>query len=483
MSLHAQLSPEALQRLRSQQRNSTISSIIVSILVLVLIGLILGLFLLPHIEKEPDVIVSYKFNEPQDEVVEKTPKETVQKKPSSPSSSIAKVITSAAVADVAVPVPEVSFSPPSVDFGESSDFGSGFGSGTSGSGFSSLPSTMGKRCSKADRMKRLKESGGVAASETAVVKALQWLKATQNEDGSWTGDGKGKDYPVGMTGMAILAYLGHCETPKSSEYGQSITKGIMYLLDNALKNDGYMHSKVGHSSVYEHGIATYALAETYTFCKDLKILGQFPKLKQVTEKAGDMIMEGQSPAGGWNYTFGQANTGDNSVGFWMIQALKACKHTGLWADKKFDRPFENAVQFLEKVQGNDGAIGYRESSTRSPGLTGGGVLCLQFMGQGDSKAALKGIEYVRENTKFDWKDKKAANLYYHYYNAQAMINAGGEHWDWYNDLYRDQLLEHQDEDGSWNKTMGHGPINRHMSTCLATFMLQVYYRFLPGTNK
>jgi hypothetical protein len=30
--------------------------------------------------------------------------------------------------------------------------------------------------------------------------------------------------------------------------------------------------------------------------------------------------------------------------------------------------------------------------------------------------------------------------------------------------------------------MSHGPVNAHMATCLATLMLEVYYRFLPGTG-
>ena len=41
-------------------------------------------------------------------------------------------------------------------------------------------------------------------------------------------------------------------------------------------------------------------------------------------------MQGQTGQGGWVYRFESNGGGDNSVGFWQIQALKACKHTGLW---------------------------------------------------------------------------------------------------------------------------------------------------------
>ena len=41
MSLHAQLSPEAEERLRAQKRNSTVSSLVISVLVIVLVALVL----------------------------------------------------------------------------------------------------------------------------------------------------------------------------------------------------------------------------------------------------------------------------------------------------------------------------------------------------------------------------------------------------------------------------------------------------------
>ena len=104
-------------------------------------------------------------------------------------------------------------------------------------------------------------------------------------------------------------------------------------------------------------------------------------------------------------------------------------------------------------------------------------------GEGKSKQAKKGIGYLKNNTDFKF-GHKSGNLYYHYYNAQALINEGGKPWKDYNAKFRDQLLKNQNEDGSWKKgnNGNHGAINTHMATCLATFMLEVYYRFLPGTS-
>ena len=229
--------------------------------------------------------------------------------------------------------------------------------------------------------------------------------------------------------------------------------------------------------VYEHGIATYALCEAYTFCSKLDI--DIPELDHVTKKAVEMIMDGQGESGGWVYRYAPTNVGDNSVGFWQIQALKAAKHTGLVSESKLTVVARKALVWLDKAQGKDGAIGYRGDSKQSPGLTGGGVLAFQMWDMGTSRNARAGIHYIGKNTGFKWGSSNA-NLYYHYYNAQAMINEGGSEWNKYNKMFRDELLKNQMQDGSWNPPkVLHGPVNTHMATCLSALMLEVYYRFLP----
>jgi hypothetical protein len=480
MSIHAQLSPEALARLQQQRRNSTISSFVVSILVVVLIALILGIFLLPNIVKETPVIVTYASSlDEETKVEEKKVTTKVMRKPSSPSSSMAKVIAANTQSPTAVPVPDQLTNAPSLDFGDGDDFGAGWGDADGsggGGGFAGIPATMKARCSKADRMARLLAEGGTPECEDAVVKCLNWLQSTQKPDGSWN------NYPAAMTGFALLVYLGHCETPQSPEYGETVLKAITYLVNVGMKNDGRLSSQdaTAMSWVYEHGIATYALAEAYTFCSQLKIV--IPNLDTVTKQAGDMIMQGQTDDGGWLYNFASSGGGDNSIGFWQIQALKACKHTGLWPTSKFSKTIRNALDWLEKVQGEDGAIGYRASSEQSPGLTGGGVLAFQMWDKGKSGPARKGIKWISENSEFEW-GQDSSNLYYHYYHAQAMINHGGQEWKDYNERFRDVLVKAQNPDGSWTQSgIKHGPISVHMATCQAALMLEVYYRFLPGTG-
>lgn len=483
MSLHAQLSSEAIAILQAQRRRLSTNSVIIAFLIIIVIGLGLSLILLNKVEEESEVIVAYRYEQEKKELVEKVPRETVQKKPSSPNVSVSKIITSAMMSDITIPEPTVDVVSPSVDFNESIDFGSGWGTGSGSNGFQTIPSSMRKRCSSAERMKRLKEMGGTIECERAVVKALDWLQDTQNDDGSWTGK-QGQPYPVAMTGMAILAYLGHCETPKSSKYGKTVERGIVYLINEGLKNghNGLLCSPgvTNHATAYEHGIAAYALAESYTFCRDLNY--NIPNLKEVTKKVNERILNGQTNSGGYVYHLTSSGSGgDNSVGYWQMQALKAFKHTRIVPDSKFRRHIDKSMEWLESVQRSDGGIGYRSDPNVRPSLTGGALLCMQFWDHDNTKAAKKAEEWIVKNVKFGQFGSSDSNLYYHYYHAQAMINVGGEKWNKYNNMVRDPILNAQNDDGSWFQILGHGPVNRHMATCLATMLLEVYYRFLPGT--
>ncbi|MEJ6724918.1 MAG: terpene cyclase/mutase family protein [Akkermansiaceae bacterium] len=482
MSLHARLSSEAISVLHAQRRNSTICSIIASILFLVLLGLLLALILHQSVVEEKTVIVTYNaVSEAEVELEKKKFTRQVQPKPNSPPSSMARVIASATPSSTAIPVPDLVITNQPSDFGNGEDFGEGWGDGGwgGGGGFGGIPSAMRDRCSLDQRLKRLEENGGNKKCEDAVVKALQWLKANQEEDGSWSHKAGTDQYRAAMTGFAVLAFLGHCESPNSPEFGEAVSAGIIFLIDVGMKNDGKLTTAgAGGHWVYEHAIATYALAEAYTFCLGLDI--NIPNLDKVTKKAGDIVMEGQSESGSWVYSYGKSG-GDNSVGYWQLQAIKAYHLTGLRQEESaFKKVFSKAKEWFEKVQGSNGTFGYRADPAKNPGLTGGGVLCLQMMGLRDSKAVKAGIDYVTTSIK-DQKFK-LAQLYYHYYNAQAMINHGGSEWKKYNKFFRDDLLDLQNKDGSWPASGGHGSINPVMATCLSTFMLEVYYRFLPATG-
>jgi hypothetical protein len=493
MSLHAKPSPEALERLRLQKRNTSISSLAIAMLTTMLCVLILGIFLLPVIDQDAPVVSIVSGDLPEDEPPVMPRPVRIQMNPSPPSAFMAKVLAAHTRAPLAVPVPDMEITTPSMDFGDALDFGEGTGSeyGPGGGNFGNLPPSIRKRCSKEDRLARLQETGGTPECEDAVVKALDWLKASQSADGSWTASDKSA-----MTGLALLAYLGHCETPLSEDYGDSVLRAITYLVDLGMKTGGKLSTNPADKHwPYEHGIATYALAEAATFCQQANI--HVPKLFEVTQMAGQFIIDNQhAHSGGWDYSYDVSGNrgGDLSIAAWQIQALKACQHTGL-DFKGLQRSAGKGMDYINSMRCEDGGFAYSRPDEKPHAegyrtMTGGAVLCLQMFDKGAISSARKGAKYIEENSKFDYHTRHA-DLYGHYYEAQVMMNRGGGQWKWYNEMFRDQLLKNQNPDGSWPAPGGKEKIravgaqfvsNAHYRTCLNTLMLEVYYRFLPGTG-
>lgn len=493
MSLHAELSPEAIQRLHTQRRNSTISSIVVAVLMITLVVLILGILLLPALDTEkpeialvtPGVIQTTPPDDP-------PPVDRPTSNPTPPAHAPTRVLVVPTTSLTSISMPDVDVSTPSMEFGMNVDIGDSDGFNPQDS-FDHVPPVMSKRCSPEDRLARLRETGGTPECDDAVIKALDWFKATQSADGSWGAVNK-----PAMTGLALLAYLGHCETPRSPRFGETVLRGITYLIDLGMRNDGKLGSNLtANSWPYEHAIATYALAEASTFCKQSNIA--VPGLYDITQKAGRFIIDHQHPCGGWAYAYNTADKGahvDSSVSAWQIQALNACRHTGL-DFKGLDRASRKAMGYIMALQSKDGGFGYTSAGENPHAagyrtMTGGCVLSLQMFDKGSSPAARKGINYINENTRFDYNGP-CSDLYGHYYEAQAMMNRGGATWDRYNRILRDQLLANQNPDGSWmapNKGSKNGiravaPVfvdNVHYRTALCALMLEVYYRFLPGSD-
>ena len=135
MSLHSALSPEVELALKRQKARATLSSLLISLLAVILVGIILFLVAIKSISfSQPDV-VTYKATSPEtNEIEQKKINPALQRKPSSPSSSMAKVIAANTTSPTAIPVPEVEVPVESVDFGDGDDFGAGWGSGGGGAG-------------------------------------------------------------------------------------------------------------------------------------------------------------------------------------------------------------------------------------------------------------------------------------------------------------------------------------------------------------
>lgn len=374
-------------------------------------------------------------------------------------------------------------------------FGKGIGSAT---GFVSLPPALRSRCSTQERLKKLTESGGTPECERAVSASLEWLKDRQNEDGSW-GQEDGRLNKAAMTGLALLCYLGRCETPDSPFYGDTVMAGILYLIELSQKNPHGMIAEdiLENSSAYEHGIATYALGEMYILAR----LGskELPGMRAAFQKGVKLIIENQNARGSWTYNGKEAGMPtaytpdskgeDLSIAGWQFQALKAAKNTGLNIPG-LDSAIRKCTAYVLSKQTEDGGFGnpFRERHYNQWSLTGAGSLALQTMGKGNTAALKKSIRFLRkflEAEPLDWD--KNCNLYCWYYYTQTFFQAGGDDWKFYNAQFLPQILAAQQPDGSFKKGRANWPAGEAADPLyrqvLCTLQLEVYYRYLKVADR
>ena len=400
----------------------------------------------------------------------------------------AKRITSTAISKIALPEMPAMANVTTVTPNRMSGLGGqGFGSGAGGGGMGTggggfgLPNVMGDRCTAASRAQAMRANGGDPKAEEAIKKGLQWLKGHQNADGSF-----GEQYPVAMTGLALLAYLGHCERPTSTEYGPTVKKAIEYLLGVGNAQDGKLSKAGGTPWVYEHGIATYALGEAYILTKD-------PKIAEVFSKACRIIVYGQGPDGGWMYNYDKSAS-DTSVSGWQVQALKTAVLSGL-SIPEADAALKKSVGNVMRCRGANGGFGYRGPEDKQS-LTGVGVVMLQIAIHERGQVVRKALDlYIdHKNAPVYNYDAGDANLYSWYYGAQACFQYGGSPWGKWNRIVMPQIIAHQTADGNWSPFGGAGGAGFDHTgkgttsdaevyrTSLCSLMLEVYYRYLASNR-
>ena len=323
-------------------------------------------------------------------------------------------------------------------------------------------------------------------TDNSVILALRWLKKNQNPDGSWN---KNKS---AMTGLAILTFLAHAETPANSdEFGDTVQKALLFLVNGQDKNTGLYSHQDGHQ--YSHPIATYAM------CEAAAMTGN-PNVKSSAELALVPIIRGQNPSGGWNYKMNPSvdkATGryrdDTSYMGWCAQALKAAKMAGLKVDG-IDKAIKLAVKGFKKNSNPNGGFGYTGPSA-THGMTSVGTLCMQMLGAGSDSVVRKSLGLMDQ-----WKigaygaDNKVGGSpqYYFYYATQSKFHSRGKRWEiWDKEMQRvylsaqriekNAIKDHngKEQDIGWWENVDKHSDRPVMDTCLTALQLMVYHRYLP----
>lgn len=383
-----------------------------------------------------------------------------------------------------------------------------------------------------------RQASGAKGTESAVRAALEWLRRHQHPDGHWSSDeyfrantdapykliqyegysdGTGmKGFDVGVTALAMLAFLGfgethqHCEYP---EYRPVMQKALKWLLkQQVVRGPPEVQGRFGKAEpeewIYNHALATMAVAES------LVMTGDQLRLRNSVEKATRFCLRAQNEGYGWRYGY-KPGRNDTSVTGWMVLALKTarqCARRNLIRIEvsEFKPAFEGALEWFRTSTASSGRAGY--ISLGDPGssltsayeepypfskdlscMTAVSVLCRIFAGESRRSSDIrKGIALLKEQPP-EWRPargrrKSKINMYYWYYATYAMFQHGESAWrDWEGPM-KEALIPTQihggthDEHGSWDPVGEWGIAGgRVYATAINAMTLEVYYRFERAT--
>ena len=348
------------------------------------------------------------------------------------------------------------------------------------------------------------KGGRGGGTQAAVMSALLWLKNHQSPDGNWDCDafsdrckknkcsGAGQaPHDAGVTGLALLCFLGANETTQEGSCKETVKNGLKYLI-SIQQPDGCFGERASQHFMYDHACAALAMAEAYG-------MTQTKAFKEPAQKGVNFIMQSQNPYSAWRYASPPDGSNDTSVTGWMVMVIKSARLAGLTVD---EASLTNAMQWInEMTDPGTGRTGYTDvgglpsrltelmtqfPAERSESMTAVGVLVRVFAGHTaeEDPLILKGADLMAlKPPKWDTATGDI-DFYYWYYATLAMFQVGGPRFDKWNEALKTAVVDHQrvnpdeDEYGSWD------PVDpwsiaggRVYSTAVNCLSMEVYYRY------
>lgn len=357
-----------------------------------------------------------------------------------------------------------------------------------------LPETYADRFAK-DRDALVEKRGGSEQTERAVRAALGWLANAQSDSGGWDASrfgagaarivlgedrqGAGANADSGITGLALLAFLGSGHTHTGGSYTHEVAAGLEYLRQRQ-RSDGSLYGNAHFfARMYCHSMATFAVCEAYALTKD-------QRLKPMAQAAIRYTLSQQHTTdGGWRYQRG--DTGDTSQLGWQLMTLKSAQLAGLEIPHV---TWTRVDHFLRRVRRgrNGGLAAYRPNSPVSRSMTAEALFCRQLQqeqqqGQLSDAAVQEAVAMVA--TELPTAGRR--NLYFWYYATLALQRSQNqsaqtaEAWEKWNHALTAALLSTQQDDGSWDtRTAWGGCGGQVYTTALSALCLEVYYRYNPA---
>ncbi|MCH2174939.1 MAG: terpene cyclase/mutase family protein [Lentisphaeria bacterium] len=289
--------------------------------------------------------------------------------------------------------------------------------------------------------------------EQAILKAQKYIASKQKTNGSWSGNN-------GFNGMALIALMVNGSSPGRGPFGAHISKGVQYIVSSQESN-GFLGQRHGEGPMYQHGLATLALAEAYG-------MSQNPQLKRCLTKAVNLTVRVQHHEGGWRYQ-PKPEAGDLSATVMQVMALKAASDVGIYVPQS---SLDYAVKFIRKLwrpkkRGWAYTINSQEVNFNR---IAAGVVSMQQVGLHEDPIIPIAVEHMSKLS-FDPNRKKSHFWYGHYYASIGFYHYGGDKWKQYYQRISRDTLKQWSEKSNFNGTL--------IKTCWGVMVLGVPYRYSP----
>ena len=353
--------------------------------------------------------------------------------------------------------------------------------------------------------RRNQQKASLKETEKSVVGGLEWLKNHQNPDGSWSAAGYSANcdskkgaactgrgsavFDVGVSGLALLAFLGAGFTPdKPSEYSEVTKKALKYL-KSVQDDQGCFGSRGDSRFTYSHACATIAMCEAAGATN-----------QQTWKKSGELAIgfasQCQNPYQAWRYGV-KPGDNDSSVTGWMLMAYHSARDAKIPVN---ERSMKDGLAFIDSITDEDsGRTGYTKKgelpvrpenlvnkfpATESEALTAVSMCARIFCDDTGNPLMKKGADLLAKRLP-TWDEAAGKiDMYYWYYGTLAMYQIGGSQWDSWNKAMKAAVIDSQKGDkdgcakGSWDPVDAWGEEGgRVYSTAIMTLCLEVYYRF------
>ena len=324
-------------------------------------------------------------------------------------------------------------------------------------------------------------------SNSVLSSALDWLANHQSPDGSWSCSAfekncgtpsepakslcSGAGYPdhdIGVTGLALLAFLRAGHTWNTGDHRETVANGLLWLVSKSDAN-GLIAQRSTREFIYNHAIATTALAEASASGTG------GAALRGTLEKAVDVIYEARDPIAGWRYDLPSLQNSDVSMTGWMLGALHAAQRAGVEIDpvailggltfiKRMADPESHRIGYLDAGSGSARIPGVNSGYAvdRAEPMTAIGMLALAvYENDLTEKGELDDYAELLMRSMPNWEPTKQANDMYYWRAATEALYQTREHsskskkrWKTWSKAMAKTATESQRQDGdaigSWD---------------------------------